>query len=316
MLMVAHPDERGSTARPAGDALDGLLTALDEDELWRACIAMLTARLACHSCSLLFDIIGLHPRRGLHHLAAPTSPAVLATSLTVAAPFLQRHPRVPLYTFSQMAAQDSRADARLRAQDPSPRWRDFIHMAFWHHSTLEAVLSVRLSGAMAAADELRFLAELHPLLDAAFRRIRRLRAERRRLRTLEAQLQAMSALPGEPASRLPTGAEPLRRPCGSERMPATDARHRRRTALAMARVDADALTAAADAGSRTLAASALLLRLSPSERKVAAMVGHGMRNAAIAERLCRSPKTIEHQISSIYRKLDIENRTQLARLLA
>lgn len=60
----------------------------------------------------------------------------------------------------------------------------------------------------------------------------------------------------------------------------------------------------------------LLNRLSPSERKVAALVAQGLRNDDVALRLCRSRKTIESQISSIYRKLDIGNRAQLARLLA
>jgi len=59
----------------------------------------------------------------------------------------------------------------------------------------------------------------------------------------------------------------------------------------------------------------LLTCLSPSERKVAGLVASGLRNDAIAERLCRSRKTIESQISSIFRKLNVSNRTQLARLL-
>jgi DNA-binding NarL/FixJ family response regulator len=59
----------------------------------------------------------------------------------------------------------------------------------------------------------------------------------------------------------------------------------------------------------------VLERLSPSERKVALLVATGLRNDAIADQLCRSRKTIECQISSIFRKLDIDNRTQLARLL-
>jgi len=59
----------------------------------------------------------------------------------------------------------------------------------------------------------------------------------------------------------------------------------------------------------------LLKCLSPSERNVAGLVASGLRNDASAERLCRSRKTIECQISSIFRKLNIANRTQLARLL-
>ena len=59
----------------------------------------------------------------------------------------------------------------------------------------------------------------------------------------------------------------------------------------------------------------LLQCLSPSERKVALLVAGGLRNDMIAQKLCRSRKTIESQISSIFRKLNIANRTQLARLL-
>ena len=59
----------------------------------------------------------------------------------------------------------------------------------------------------------------------------------------------------------------------------------------------------------------LLKLLTPSERKVAALVAAGLRNDMIAQRLCRSRKTIESQISSIFRKLNIANRTQLARML-
>ena len=59
----------------------------------------------------------------------------------------------------------------------------------------------------------------------------------------------------------------------------------------------------------------LLKSLSPSERKVAALVAAGLRNGDIAQQLCRSRKTIESQVSSIFRKLDVANRTQLARLL-
>lgn len=68
-----------------------------------------------------------------------------------------------------------------------------------------------------------------------------------------------------------------------------------------------------DAGSAR--ALPLLKCLSPTERKVAMLVAAGMSNDAIAQKLCRSRKTIECQISSIFRKLNVGNRTQLARLL-
>lgn len=67
---------------------------------------------------------------------------------------------------------------------------------------------------------------------------------------------------------------------------------------------------------RHAAIEAPLQRLSPSERKVAALVAQGLRNDDIAQRLCRSRKTIESQLSSAYRKLDVANRAQLVRLLA
>lgn len=314
MLLLAHSDEDAG-ARSGESARTDLLAALDVDELWQACLALVTTRLACHSCSLLFDIEGLQPRSGLHYLAAPAPQPV--TSLTVAAPFLELNPRVRVYSFSQIASQDRHADARLHAQDPAPQWRDFIHMAFWHDSGLDAVLSIRLSTAQPApaAEELGFITELHPLVDAALRRIRRLRTERRRQRALEAQLQAGATMPADLPSRLSSSCEVLRRPCSCGRMPATDARQRRRVP---ARQDAETRLpgCAAAHAADTPASLQLLQLLSPSERKVATMVGSGMRNAAIAEQLCRSPKTIENQISAIYRKLDIENRTQLARLLA
>jgi len=58
-----------------------------------------------------------------------------------------------------------------------------------------------------------------------------------------------------------------------------------------------------------------LQRLSPSERRVAMLVAQGMRNAEIARRLCRSHKTIESQLSAVFRKLDLANRSQLVRLM-
>ena len=58
-----------------------------------------------------------------------------------------------------------------------------------------------------------------------------------------------------------------------------------------------------------------LQQLSPSERRVALLVAKGLRNEEVAEHLCRSPRTIEFQLNSIYRKLALSSRTQLLRLL-
>lgn len=58
-----------------------------------------------------------------------------------------------------------------------------------------------------------------------------------------------------------------------------------------------------------------LQMLSPSERRVALLVAEGLRNNQIAERLCRSRRTIESQLNSIYGKFNVDCRTQLVKTL-
>ena len=55
--------------------------------------------------------------------------------------------------------------------------------------------------------------------------------------------------------------------------------------------------------------------LSPCERRVALLVSEGCRNREIARRLNRSERTVEFQLNSVYRKLKINHRLQLARAL-
>lgn len=62
-------------------------------------------------------------------------------------------------------------------------------------------------------------------------------------------------------------------------------------------------------------ALATLRLLSPAERKVAALVGEGLRNDEIAGRLHRSRRTVEFQLNSVYRKLNFTRRAQLIRAL-
>ena len=45
------------------------------------------------------------------------------------------------------------------------------------------------------------------------------------------------------------------------------------------------------------------------------MVAEGRTNKSIANSLFLSPRTIEFHLGHVYRKLDVSNRTQLARLL-
>jgi len=62
-------------------------------------------------------------------------------------------------------------------------------------------------------------------------------------------------------------------------------------------------------------AVALLARLSEREREVAMRVREGHRNTEIAAELRRSPLTIKTQLASIYAKLSVRGRTQVAALL-
>ncbi|MEU6996038.1 AAA family ATPase [Streptomyces sp. NPDC046465] len=60
-----------------------------------------------------------------------------------------------------------------------------------------------------------------------------------------------------------------------------------------------------------------LERLTPQELQVALVVGRGLTNHEVAERLFLSVKTVEFHLSNIYRKLEgVHRRAQLVRLLA
>lgn len=52
--------------------------------------------------------------------------------------------------------------------------------------------------------------------------------------------------------------------------------------------------------------------LTDREREVAALVGEGMRNKEIAERLFISERTVKTHISNIFQKLDLSDRLELA----
>ncbi len=59
-----------------------------------------------------------------------------------------------------------------------------------------------------------------------------------------------------------------------------------------------------------------LQRLTPIERRVALLATEGCPNRTIAERLGKSHRTVECQLTEIYRKLGVRNRVQLTRVLA
>jgi DNA-binding NarL/FixJ family response regulator len=58
-----------------------------------------------------------------------------------------------------------------------------------------------------------------------------------------------------------------------------------------------------------------LQELSPQELQVARIAGLGQNNIEVAAALFVSRKTVEAHLTSVYRKLGIRSRTQLARIL-
>jgi DNA-binding CsgD family transcriptional regulator len=53
--------------------------------------------------------------------------------------------------------------------------------------------------------------------------------------------------------------------------------------------------------------------LSPKEHEVVSLIADGLSNPEIADRLFISRRTVESHLSHVFRKLDLSNRTQLAR---
>ena len=56
--------------------------------------------------------------------------------------------------------------------------------------------------------------------------------------------------------------------------------------------------------------------LTPAERRIAELVGDGMRNREIGQALFMSVRTVEAHLTRIYRKLGIRSRSELARLVS
>ena len=52
--------------------------------------------------------------------------------------------------------------------------------------------------------------------------------------------------------------------------------------------------------------------LTPRERELIAMIGQGLKNQTIADRLCISEATVRHHLTSIYSKLSVGDRLELA----
>jgi DNA-binding NarL/FixJ family response regulator len=54
-----------------------------------------------------------------------------------------------------------------------------------------------------------------------------------------------------------------------------------------------------------------IARLSPREREVAELIGEGLSNRKIAERLFISETTVRHHLTSIFSKLEVHDRLEL-----
>ena len=353
------PCESSSTQ---AEAWNSLLRALDVETLWQACVALITTRLPCHSCTLMYEISGgYQPQRSLHYLGnSPGTANEPLLSLDVAAPYLAQHPSIDWYTYSQVRLYDRQARQRLLAQKPAPGWREFVHLAFWQGEQLLAIISIRMRHGheQLGPEQQQFLSQLHPLVLAGLQRIHQLQQERSWIchHLLGSQLQPnvvidthLSLVSITPQARqllhqwdghhldgqqlpatlkdalaawllaqpLPLAAAPLLLPspvCGHialhiQAEPITIAAQRQPLLMLQLKMHGTA------SDTLTAPASALWQQLSRGETRVARHVLSGLRNDEIARQLQRSVKTIESQISAIYRKLDVRNRAQLVALL-
>ncbi len=80
----------------------------------------------------------------------------------------------------------------------------------------------------------------------------------------------------------------------------------RRVALGESVVSPDVMARKRPEGSK-------LTRLTVREKQILRMIANGMSRIEIAERLCRSPMTIDNHRKSILKKLDIHDRVELVR---
>lgn len=202
-MLTSETWANASQGRPVtgeqADALAALQRAIDLEGLWNSSLRLVQSTLHHHSCSLMLGINDYEPVAARHHVEQPSQPGyVPATSLTVSRPFLATHPRIQLYTFSQIASEDPQAHERRLAQEAGlDEWCEFVHLAFWHDSTPQAVFSIRRSARQSrfSSDELALLEHIYPAIDAGLHRLRALEQERFRAFAFEQALnRATSAV--------------------------------------------------------------------------------------------------------------------------
>jgi len=57
--------------------------------------------------------------------------------------------------------------------------------------------------------------------------------------------------------------------------------------------------------------AAKISNLTARELEIITLIGEGLRNKAIGERLCISEKTVRHYLTSIFTKLEVADRLEL-----
>lgn len=352
-------------ARPFSD----LQSAVDLESFWRANLRLLECVLPHHSCSLMLGIVDYQPQEGRHFVALDQADHNQPlTSLSIAQPYLAAHPKVKMYTYTEMLEEDPGAQARrVERERRFKGWNEFVHLAFWNGAHPEAVLSIRRTedqGPFSPAER-QFLDFLHPVIDAGLRRLRVFEQERGRRLELE---RFVSGLPIPVMflgadRQLEFATQEAYDWCAVWNHGFKDARamNTRRCFQLPARIDAACAELGGGGGGRIahdaiprleakieisrpggnafvkpgfwvtfacdrtldgadaeLKPEALqcLQALSPSERRVARLVAEGLRNQQVAERLGKSPRTVDFQLNTIYRKLGIGGRTELTRLLS
>ena len=326
-----------------------LQRAVDMDSFWRASLGLLRAELGQRSVALYSDIVDFEPRQLRYHVSSPGLRGyVPARSLSVSAPFLARHRGRACCSYEEILAEDPQASQRRLQQESNPGWRDFVQLAFWRKSRPHGALAI-LAGDRIQAGERTFLEELHPMLDAGLRRLQALEQERKLSGLLQGYLQnspealvffdrrgAMlyQSAHGEQLFRdwnrsLGRGQEQLGLPAalrGAFQSGTTglDLRHPARPELqaTLTTTPGGYVLRLADTGetARPGEASPGLMKvlgvLTPSEQRVVRLVVGGLSNRQVAERLCRSPRTIETQLLSAFHKLKVNSRMQLLRLVS
>jgi len=304
---------RGDLGEAEADAREALAAA----ETWGA-----SARFAGHAAAFLAD--ALMEQGKLDEAAAALAPAGYGESLPDSARLLylrDSSARLRILRGDLAGGLDDMLDAGRRFESVGSRNPAFIA---WRSPAALALLQLGQpdeAGRLAAEEvELARTWGTPRALGASLRAAGLVGGGKRGLALLE---EAVEVLGGSPAklehakARMELGAA-LRR--GNRR---ADARDQLRHAVELATIcGATALAARAEreliatgARPRRIALSGID-SLTPSERRVAEMAAEGPTNREIAQALFVTQRTVEVHLTSIYRKLAISSRSQLAAALA